>query len=997
MRSKLFLIILVICVCIPAASQSPFKCIMIDPEGAVRPWGKCFGDLNNDGLKDLIIGGYTEGGLVYYANPEWEKVVMSDEKGFSTDIEVFDIDGDNDLDVFCVRGTSIEWFENPGWESHMVDRVRSHDLELADIDNDGKIDIVARDQGEFRHRGDTLFIYRQITPDSWEGIKFNCADGEGLKLTDINSDSRMDILINGYWFENTGDMHRWNEHSFTDTWNFKSSYIDVGDINGDGRDDIVLTPSELAGMVYRTSWFEAPPDPYGIWTEHIIESNVEAVHHFVGLADFDLDGNLDVATAEMLQGDDPDEVKIYYNYGSGDSWEKLVLSNAGCHSMRIVDIDDDGDMDLFGANHNDRKIRLWMNQVQHERNLLTSEYSFKAVKKSIIPSETWEPFPTIEDRDEWESIPANIKNHYISEAEESLGFKWPPLPATIFMEFKINGNRSNYQALYYERRNKLVDLVLAEMMEGNGRFLDDITNGIWSICEETYWGVPAHLYLQRAGRGLPDISEPTVDLFAAETGALLAWTVYLLGDRLDNISQLISQRVRLEANRRILTPCLERNDFWWMGLIPLHEAGVHLERLNNWSPWICSNWLTTVLLLEEDADRRTRAVYKIMGCIDNYMNPHPEDGGCDEGPSYWNHAAGSLLDCLELLYNASGEKIDIYDHQLVSNMGKYIYRAYIGNDYYINFADASAVLNVDPGLVFRYGQRIGDENMMAFAGRAADKQNYGNPRVSGNLSRQLLGLFSLEEIQSIDPEPSLVKDVWLEDLQVMAARSNPNSERDFYIAAKGGHNHESHNHNDVGNFIVYLGGNPVLIDVGVETYTKKTFDPVHRYEIWTMQSAYHNLPTINGVMQMNGLEFKAQNISYDSGPYNSKFSLDISSAYPEEAAVKTYMRTIVLNRDKNVSIKDRYVLEEYKEPIQINLMTPLVVDSKSEGEIILTSPGDNHKPVIIHYDENKFDVQAEKIKINDGKLHNAWGNELNRIILTVSSDALEDEFIIQIE
>jgi hypothetical protein len=362
--SKFLLFCVMFMYALTASAQTPFSCILIDPEGAVRPWGKCFGDLNNDGLTDLIIGGYTSGGLVYYANPEWDKNIISDETGFSTDIEVFDIDRDGDLDVFCVRGTSIEWFENPGWQSHLVDSVRCHDLELGDLDNDGKIDIVARDQGEFGHRGDTLYLYKQNTLDSWTGSKFNCVDGEGLKLFDINDDKKPDILTNCYWFENTGKIDLWDKHHFTETWDFKSTYIDVGDINEDGREDIVMTPSELAGMVYRISWFEAPEDPAADWKEHIIEDKVEAVHHFVGLADFDLDGHLDIAAAEMLQGADPDEVKIFYRQGTGGNWTKQIISDSGCHSMRIMDIDDDGDMDLFGANHNDRKIRLWINMTR---------------------------------------------------------------------------------------------------------------------------------------------------------------------------------------------------------------------------------------------------------------------------------------------------------------------------------------------------------------------------------------------------------------------------------------------------------------------------------------------------------------------------------------------------------------------------------------------------------------------------------------------------------
>ena len=63
---------------------------------------------------------------------------------------------------------------------------------------------------------------------------------------------------------------------------------------------------------------------------------------------------------------------------------------------------------------------------------------------------------------------------------------------------------------------------MAECMEGKGRFVDEIANGVWLACEETWWGVPAHLGAQKRGTGLPDVTEPIIDLFAAETGAQLA-------------------------------------------------------------------------------------------------------------------------------------------------------------------------------------------------------------------------------------------------------------------------------------------------------------------------------------------------------------------------------------------------------------------------------------------------------------------------------------------
>ncbi len=181
--------------------------------------------------------------------------------------------------------------------------------------------------------------------------------------------------------------------------------------------------------------------------------------------------------------------------------------------------------------------------------------------------------------------------------------------------------------------------------------------------------MPAHVGAQKRGSGLPDVTEPTVDLFAAETGALLAWTDYLMGERLDAVHPLVRERLRLEVDRRILTPALERDDFWWMGFSP--------REVNNWNPWINSNWLASVLLLERDPERRVRAVRKIARSLDRFVDAYPDDGGCDEGPSYWGRAGASLFESLELLHAATGGRIDVYREPVVRAIGQYIARAYI--------------------------------------------------------------------------------------------------------------------------------------------------------------------------------------------------------------------------------------------------------------------------------------------------------------------------------
>ncbi len=630
--------------------------------------------------------------------------------------------------------------------------------------------------------------------------------------------------------------------------------------------------------------------------------------------------------------------------------------------------------------------------MEDERDLLTGMCTLERLRGIILPAADWHPFPRVSERDAWQKLPAVVRDAHVKKAEEHLDSDWITPKASVFMEYVRNGNRSNYQEVSFGRRTKLAELVLGECMEGKGRFLDDIINGIWTICEETYWGVPAHVGAQKRGSGLPDVTEPTVDLFAAETAMLLAWTDYLVGETLDRISPLIRERIRHEVDRRIISVNLERDDFWWMGF--------NGRIVNNWNPWICSNWMTAVLILENDPGRRARSIHKILQCLDNFLNPYPRDGGCDEGPGYWDRAGGSLHDCLELLYSASGGKIDVFDSPLIKEIGRYITRVYISHPYFINFADAAARVHASASLIYRYGKSIGDRNMMGFGAFLAGKQRVGEDTIRGSfgvLGRVLPAMFALDELLETEPAEPLSRDFWLPDLQVMGARSREGSTEGLYVAAKGGHNAESHNHNDVGNFIVYADGYPAIVDVGVETYTAKTFSD-RRYEIWTMQSAFHNLPTINGIMQKDGREFSAGEVEYKSTGKSALFRLDIAPAYPKEANVRSWERTVTLNRGKNVVVRDRYELGGAVQKLELALMCWRKPVLTREGMIGLENPEESPdlKSVTIEYDKQKFGAVIETIPLEDARLRSSWGERLYRIVLTAKRKSLKDEFAIVI-
>lgn len=599
------------------------------------------------------------------------------------------------------------------------------------------------------------------------------------------------------------------------------------------------------------------------------------------------------------------------------------------------------------------------------RALLAGAWSERRLAEVLLPVDRWTPFPRYADRSPWAGIPTDEKRNKIEAAERALGKGWEAVPATLLLEYKRNGNRSRFEVASFGRRKRLRDLTLAECLEGRGRFLDDVLNGVWLLCEETWWGVPAHLGMQKAGTGLPDVEEPVVDLFAAETASMLAWVLWLLGDELQKLSARVPRRIAIEIERRILAPCRERNDFWWMGL-----AESHPQQVNNWNPWINSNWLTCALFLEP-VQRRAAVVHKILRSLDQFLDSYQPDGGCDEGPGYWNRAGASLFDCLDLLHSASGGKIDVYSDPLVREIGRYIYRAHVAGTYYINFADAPAKVDLAAATTYAYGKRIGDAKLSAQGAFALALQDRNDDEES--MGRDLRTLFLSGEMRNGDTKPPLVGEAWLSGIQVLSARRREGSTAGLYLAAQGGHNAEGHNHNDVGNFIVYTDGLPAVIDLGPEAYTAKTFS-AQRYEIWTMRSAYHNCPLIHGVEQSAGREFAARGVNYQLTPAGPRLTMDIAAAYPKEAGVERWLRGWFLDREKNaITVEDEWSLsaEGKLELILMAAAEPRAVD----GTLTLK------QRVRIEHDR-AWTPLIEAIDIKDARLRHAWGERVWRIRLT---------------
>lgn len=582
----------------------------------------------------------------------------------------------------------------------------------------------------------------------------------------------------------------------------------------------------------------------------------------------------------------------------------------------------------------------------------------------------WHPFPTADERQEWDGLSTRTHDELIQRAERALSREWPQLRASVFADFQRNGDRSRFEDPHFARRRILRDLVLGAALTVDDRFTDPIMDAAWSICEESFWGVAAHSFSRRYDRfPLPDTDEPVIDLFAAETGAQLAWTRYLLKDRLISAGgEAFDDRIVREIDRRLLTPMVQRDDWFWLGF----NGGVQ----NNWNPWVCSNLLVVTLLTEADRDRRAGLVSKIIAALDAYVDQLLPDGGCSEGQSYWAAGPAKLLDCLDALYGASGGVLNGLTLPTVAALSRYPVAMHVDDRDMIQHADGHGRWLTEASVLHHAGRLLDDPQARQLGIFLRDTEGPPAERSQTNLWRALAEIFEPGYADAPATEPPLLEQRWFPDLQVLVAREQDGSSDGFLLCMKGGHNAEHHNHNDVGGITVAVDGRSLVIDPGVGVYSKQTFSP-QRYEIDEVNSDWHGLPIIGGAVQSPGRQYAARDVRFTEDDHAVSLSAELAGAWPSEAKIEGYRRTARLDRSSGQVV----ITDEWHGPGVEAIQLPLTVASEPEIDGQLVSWLLGGRRVQLQVDgARRIDVEVKELA--DLKLAGRWGERIWRLLIT---------------
>ena len=621
----------------------------------------------------------------------------------------------------------------------------------------------------------------------------------------------------------------------------------------------------------------------------------------------------------------------------------------------------------------------------------------------------WLPYPEYEDRKAWEKLLGPHAAYLIRNGEKYLDFKWQSIDAVAYLAYERTGERAVMENPLKQNRLALNALILAELAEGKGRFMDQLINGTWHISHMPSWVLSAHLPRQRSKRVLPDPSEQIIDLGSGALGAQMSVAWHFFRRKFDQVDPLISEVICQSVKKQILDSYLNPAEYapnWWLGFEL--ESG---QVVNNWNPWCNADVILCFLLLEQDQNRLDMALEQSVRSVDIFLEYIKADGACEEGPAYWGHAAGKLYDYLQIMYDASRGRFSLFDDPQLRNMGEYISRSFVKDGWVVNFADASARLSFTPALIYNYGKAVSSMEMQDFAIYNLADKNRGDfslptPQLWTDIYRALESLkYIVEMTERVRSLNSMIASgCTLDSCQSVLRSSVPavtwypltefcyfKNASGWFFAAKGGHNNESHNHNDIGTFILYDNGVPVFIDAGVGTYTKKTFS-AERYSIWSMQSDWHNLPVINGISQRQGAGYRSSDVHVKDGKSRKSFSLDISSAYPEESECKSWIREYVMT-EKCLTISDTYDISRRLSSDVLNFMVQgevylpeSVTDngySTGSSEVVIANCGKYIRLVF----PSCMTVTVDTVGLDDPRLSGVWGKSLRRLSFRSSVSA----------
>ena len=516
---------------------------------------------------------------------------------------------------------------------------------------------------------------------------------------------------------------------------------------------------------------------------------------------------------------------------------------------------------------------------------------------------------------------------------------------TAALAFAKTGDRAAWEGRKKPLLMRASVMTLAACFSGEERWLEEAEDALWAVCEVANWVMPAH-------RGYETDTSPGFDLGAAGRGLEVGEALTLLAPELEKLDPRFAAFAQHSLEEKVFTPYL-RDDYWFLRTTESRPV------LNNWNA-VCSGGalLAALAALDDEPKKQAAMVVRALESLSHFLDTFGDAGSLDEGVGYWIYGFSYYVMAAERVWSRTNGAIDLLADPKWREVAQFPLRANLHGDFYINFSDCAPRHLPNPGWLVWLARHLDLPNVAAWASQLAYKRIqsvesiFNFPLVLRDLAWQS------EEIAPARIARPL--SIFLPDVEWFVVRSRPDDDA-LVAVVKGGHNAESHNHNDGGSLIVHLNGEALIDEMGAPTYTRQFFGP-ERYQNIAARSLGHSVPFPNETEQSEGREFRARVLERSS----DEIALELSGFYPPEAGLKSLVRTSRFNRaDNSLLLRDKAEFLQYGASFQSQLMIP-------NHSIEILAPGKarirGQKGILeLEWPASQAEARVETVETDDSK------------------------------
>ena len=452
--------------------------------------------------------------------------------------------------------------------------------------------------------------------------------------------------------------------------------------------------------------------------------------------------------------------------------------------------------------------------------------------------------------------------------------------------------------------------LLSLIYPDNEEYYNNLLKVIWAYCDTYTWAPLGH-YNSYYNRTPDDYDIGLIDIFASSIAFSLAEIKNLFSDRLP---QLIKDRISAELRRRTIEPFVNRKYFWE-------------KHPNNWSS-VCAGGVGGVLMYE-DPELYMAQRERLDSAMQVYIDSYADDGVCVEGAAYWGFGFGFFVSYAMLQRELTNGKYDWFKNEKVKKIATFIQKMLLQTNVVASFSDCNPTENYWIGLphILRdiYGEEI--EKL---------------PKTSGTIIAYTHFNFSLRSIIYYKPEYTTERVAENVTYNMESTAYFTKRTKYYGFAVKGGNNGESHNHNDVGSFILARNDKQILCDLGAGAYSEG-YHTNKRYTFFHPSSFSHNLPFFDGVGQDG---YRREDVKLDYNKDEESVYMDFTNGYGYEKLERAE-RKLYFGESK-IKLCDKFTM---KESAKITERFVSYIEPRVEGKNVILddvtlSPSDEIIPNI---------------------------------------------------